>query len=62
LDTKIDEGAFRQDLYYRIARFNVRVPPLRERREDIPLLAQHFLQLFAREMGLAPPMLEDDAL
>ena len=62
LDTKIREGAFRQDLYYRIARFTVQVPPLRERPEDIPLLAQHFLQLFAREMGLAAPMLNEGAV
>ena len=62
LDTKIKEGAFRQDLYYRIARFAVEVPPLRERQEDIPLLAQHFLQLFAREMGIAAPMLSEGAV
>ena len=57
LETRIREGGFRQDLYYRLARFTVPVPPLRERKEDIPLLAQHFLQLFAREMGLEPPAL-----
>ena len=55
LDAKIQEGLFRQDLYYRIARFTVAVPPLRQRKEDIPLLAQHFLGLFAQEMGLEPP-------
>ena len=57
LADKIQEGSLRQDLYYRLARFTVEVPPLRERKEDIPLLAQHFLQLFAREMGLEPPAL-----
>ncbi len=62
LDAKIDEGVFRQDLYYRIARFTVRVPPLRERLEDVPLLAQHFLQLFASEMGMPAPMLHPEAI
>ena len=62
LDAKIKEGSFRQDLYYRIARFTVQVPPLRQRKEDIPLLAQHFLQLFAQEMGLEPPGLSKEVM
>ena len=59
----IAEGKFRQDLYYRINTVQVVLPPLRERREDIPLLAGHFLQMFAAEMGrdvhaIAPPALD----
>jgi DNA-binding NtrC family response regulator len=62
LQEKIAEGAFRQDLYYRLARFIVTAPPLRQRRDDIPLLAQHFLRLFAREMGREAPLLAPEAL
>ena len=59
---KIGTGEFRQDLYHRLARFTVIVPPLRERPEDIPLLAVHFLKLFASEMGRQPPPLSEAAL
>jgi DNA-binding NtrC family response regulator len=59
---KIATGDFRQDLYFRLARFIVQTPPLRERPEDIPLLCAHFLQLFAQEMGMASPQLAPDAL
>jgi DNA-binding NtrC family response regulator len=62
LAAKIAAGAFRQDLYFRLARFIVQTPPLRERPEDIPLLCEHFLQLFAEEMGMAPPALVPEAL
>ena len=51
LEARIRDGRFRRDLFFRIARFTVQVPPLRERRQDIALLAEHFLRLFAREMG-----------
>jgi DNA-binding NtrC family response regulator len=59
----IGEGKFRHDLYYRINSFQVMLPPLRERRDDIPLLAGHFLGLFAGRMkknvrAIAPAALE----
>jgi DNA-binding NtrC family response regulator len=47
----VNDGAFREDLYYRLNVIPVRVPPLRERRSDVPLLAQHFLDRFAAQDG-----------
>jgi DNA-binding NtrC family response regulator len=51
LKKRVEEGAFREDLYYRLNVVTLRVPPLRERREDISLLAQHFLQKYAQAAG-----------
>jgi DNA-binding NtrC family response regulator len=62
LDARTAAGDFRRDLYFRLARFVVVTPPLRDRSEDVPLLAAHFLQWFAVEMGLTPPQLTPAAL
>ncbi|HEX30352.1 TPA: sigma-54-dependent Fis family transcriptional regulator, partial [Candidatus Poribacteria bacterium] len=62
LKAKIAEGSFREDLYFRLARFTVTIPPLREHKEDIPLLAEHFLRMFASEMGIKEPAITPEAL
>jgi DNA-binding NtrC family response regulator len=49
LESRIRTGAFRADLFYRLAGYQIEVPPLRERREDLPLLLEHFLDRFSRE-------------
>uniref|UniRef100_A0A7C4U7K8 GAF domain-containing protein n=1 Tax=candidate division WOR-3 bacterium TaxID=2052148 RepID=A0A7C4U7K8_UNCW3 len=50
LEKKIEEGKFREDFYFRINVFPITIPPLRERKEDIPVLAEYFLTLFSREI------------
>ncbi|MBD3309104.1 PAS domain-containing protein [candidate division KSB3 bacterium] len=58
----IEAGAFRQDLYYRIHVMRLDIPPLRERKEDIPLLFEHFMQHYSRAMGKEVRSVSTDAM
>ena len=57
---QVHDGSFREDLYYRINLLNLRIPPLRKRPEDIPLLFRHFVAKFSKETGKVDPKIAED--
>ncbi len=59
---EIEKGAFREDLFYRLNVVPIVVPPLRERREDVPLLIRHFMKVHAEEQGLRTKEISPDAM
>ena len=61
LEARVRENLFREDLLHRLNVIRIEVPPLRNRREDIPELLQHYLDVAAIELGVAPKVLSDDA-
>jgi DNA-binding NtrC family response regulator len=62
LEQAVKEGRFREDLFYRLNVIALELPPLRSRKEDVPLLANHYLRFYAQENGFATPDLSPDAL
>lgn len=62
LERRVKEGGFREDLFHRLNVIRLRLPALRERHEDVPMLTRHFLQQSARQLGVEPKRIADSAL
>ena len=62
LEEAVREKRFREDLFYRLNVIQIKLPPLRERREDVPLLAMHFLQKFSEELNKTISNISSEAL
>lgn len=62
LEQRVKDGAFREDLFHRLNVIRLRLPALRERREDVPMLTRHFLQQSAQQLGVEPKRISDAAL
>ncbi|MFN9726748.1 nitrogen regulation protein NR(I) [Acidovorax sp.] len=62
LEKRVKEGGFREDLFHRLNVIRLRLPALRERHEDVPVLTRHFLQQSARQLGVEPKRIADSAL
>lgn len=62
LEQRVKEGVFREDLFHRLNVIRLRLPALRERKEDVPMLTRHFLQQSARQLGVEPKRISDAAL
>ncbi|EKD34920.1 MAG: hypothetical protein ACD_75C02128G0002 [uncultured bacterium] len=62
LEKMVREKSFREDLFYRISVFPIRIPPLRERRSDIPLLSHYFIKEFSTAFGRRPPVMSDKVM
>ena len=62
LERMVEEGAFREDLYFRLQVVEIRLPPLRDRPSDIPVLARHFLRKASQELHRSEPTLPEESL
>jgi two-component system nitrogen regulation response regulator GlnG len=61
LEKEVEKETFRKDLYYRLNAITIVLPPLRDRKEDIPILAEHFLEKYGKELGVGKRIIADEA-